>query len=188
MICVLRDGPHLVNGSPKLITRSQSSDSRIPLRRQVPDRGDRTGIAPISRVEAALSALLNSHVPDSALLGPAEPTYSRLCSRAEGLVSPPETDGLPQASIPSASRISPQRPTQPLGMYRPGPAINLLTSPRILPQKEHLGWPSRSDFLRAEKRYPLTHVPTRSTRIKPVPGPLVHVSVEDSGVVRRSGN
>ncbi len=71
VIGVLRDGPHPVNGSPKLIPRTQSSDSCRPLQRQAVDCGDRTGIAPIIRVEAAFSTPLDTHVPDSSL--PARP-------------------------------------------------------------------------------------------------------------------
>ncbi len=51
-----------MNGSPKLITRSQSIESRSPLRRQALDCCDRTDIAPIIRVEAALCAPLDAHI------------------------------------------------------------------------------------------------------------------------------
>jgi hypothetical protein len=75
VICVLGDGPHLVNGSPKPITASQSSYSRSPLQRQALDCCDRTGIAPIIRVEAALFAPLDAHIRNSALLAGACPTF-----------------------------------------------------------------------------------------------------------------
>jgi hypothetical protein len=74
VIGVFGDGPHLVNGSPKLITGSQSSDSHSSLQRQALDCFDRTGIAPIVRVEAARFAPLDAHIRDSALLAGACPT------------------------------------------------------------------------------------------------------------------
>jgi|GEM_PF-2809772 len=66
VIRVLTDGPHPIHGSSKQIIGSHPGNGRSPLRRKALDCCDRARIAPIIRVESALSTPLDVHAPDSA--------------------------------------------------------------------------------------------------------------------------